>query len=782
LNIISCKFGGQEKNMTMKHNNFLFRATFFTGLIILFFASLAFAQPGGLDTKFSTGAGFAFQTSKNSAVYAMAVQTDGKIVVGGQFVSFNGTPCNYIARLNADGTLDNSFNTGSGFNNPVRTLSIQTDGKIIAGGQFTSFDGKEQNHIVRLNSDGSKDESFNVGSSFNDVVYATVIQPDGKIIAGGKFTNFNGTWQNYIVRLNPDGAIDLVFYPEKGFNDIVFALALQNDGKVLAGGIFTAFNGSPANRIIRLSADGKADASFLPGSGFDNDVRVISIDNDNKVVAGGYFTTYNGKTIGYLARINSNGSLDETFKSGTGFNGSVQALAVQSDNRIIAGGFYTSYNGTERKNITRINADGTVDASFTPGKGSNSGVMALHIGNTVLLGGGFTTYNDAAANQVCRIISDPYIVSVSPTTGVCAGGNLAIEFSSEGVFAEGNVFTIQLSDAIGNFSNAVNIGSLTAVSGSSITATIPASTPTGLRYRVRLTASNPPVKSKPYETDIKINALVTPSLTIAATPADPVCAGNEIKFKSTIVNGGVSPSYQWKVNGNNVDESSSSYSSSNLKNGDAVTCVLTSNAQCLSQNNVTSNSVSVKINPLLTPSITISASPAEKICEQTEVKFIASVVNGGASPVFQWKKNGVVTGVNSVSYSEFSLKNGDEIICTVTSNAECLSVKQASSNAIVMKVNPIVTPAVTIASDAGEVICSGKEVVITASVENSGIDPLYQWKKNGKNVGTNSVRYTDAALKNGDEISCVIVSDNQCVTKKEATSNYLEFSVKECNQ
>jgi uncharacterized delta-60 repeat protein len=766
--------------MTMNNKYFLIRSAFLLGLMFLFSASATFSQPGALDTKFSTAAGFAFETGKNPAIYAMAVQADGKIVVGGQFSSFNGTKCNYIARLNADGTFDDSFNTGAGLNNPVRTISIQKDGKIIAGGQFTSFNGNQQNHIIRLNSDGSKDESFNVGSSFNDVVYATVIQPDGKIIAGGKFTNFNGTWQNFIARLNSDGAIDLVFYPEKGFNDVVYALALQDDGKVLAGGVFTAFNGSPANRIVRLSADGKADASFLTGSGFDNDVRVIEIDNDNKIVAGGYFTSFNGKTSGYLARINTNGSLDDSFKSGTGFNGSVQALSVQSDNRIIAGGFYTAFNGTERKNISRINADGTIDASFVPGKGANAGVMAVQIGNTVLLAGSFTSYNDATANQVCRLISDPYIISVSPTTDICAGGNLTVEFNSQGNFAEGNVFTIQLSDTRGDFSNAVNIGSLTAVSGGSISAVIPRTTPTGVGYRVRLVASNPAVKSKPNDTDISIRALITPTVSISASPSEPVCAGTEIKFTATERNGGNSPVFQWKINGNNTGSNAEIFSNNSLKNGDVISCVLTSNAQCLSENNVVSNTVAVKVNPLVTPTINISVSPDGKICEGKEVKFTASTTNGGASPFFQWKKNGTVVGGNSVNYTDASLKNTDAITCLVKSNEQCLAKKEAESSSVVMKVNPKLNPSVTITAEPVDSICPTAEVLFTANPVNAGNDPLYQWKKNGKNVGSNSARLSDNSWSNGDVVTCVITTSAECFTEKEATSNSVGVSVKKC--
>jgi len=268
-------------------------------------------------------------------------------------------------------------------------------------------------------------------------------------------------------------------------------------------------------------------------------------------------------------------------------------------------------------------------------------------------------------------------------------------------------------------------------------------------------------------------------LNIIASPAGPVCQGTEIKLTATPVNGGNSPSFQWKKNGTDTGGNTATFSSE-FNNGDVISCVLISNASCPSSNNVLSNVVTLKVNPLVIPSVNIAASPSDNICEQSEVKFHATVVNGGNSPSFQWKKNGIVMGVNSVSYSEFSLKNGDEIVCTVTSKAECLAANQATSNTIPIKVNPILTPTVTISSDAGESACSGKEVIFTAKPVNAGIDPVYQWKKNGKNVGINSANYSDKSLVNGDEISCEITTSAKCYSQKEAASNFIELAVKMC--
>src|SRR5690606_32753107 len=140
----------------------------------------------------------------NNVINSMSIQDDGKIIVGGNFTSYDGTARNRIARLNTDGALDTAVEVGNGFNNVINSMSIQDDGKIIVGGNFTSYDGTARNRIARLNTDGSLDTSFVVGNGFNNVINSMSIQDDGKIIVGGNFTSYDGTARNRIARLNTD--------------------------------------------------------------------------------------------------------------------------------------------------------------------------------------------------------------------------------------------------------------------------------------------------------------------------------------------------------------------------------------------------------------------------------------------------------------------------------------------------------------------------------------------------------------------------------------------------
>ncbi|EKE19188.1 MAG: hypothetical protein ACD_9C00099G0001, partial [uncultured bacterium] len=120
--------------------------------------------------------------------YVLLLQPDGKILIGGTFTTYNGTSRNHIARINADGTLDTTFSPGSGANDDIYSLVLQSDGKILVGGPFTTYNGTSRNYIARINSNGSLDTTFNPGSGANNILHSTVIQPDGKILIGGGFT------------------------------------------------------------------------------------------------------------------------------------------------------------------------------------------------------------------------------------------------------------------------------------------------------------------------------------------------------------------------------------------------------------------------------------------------------------------------------------------------------------------------------------------------------------------------------------------------------------------
>ncbi|MFN5879901.1 MAG: delta-60 repeat domain-containing protein, partial [Flavobacteriales bacterium] len=285
--------------------------TFFILFLTLLSIQTTTAQPGSTDLTFNPGNG------ANGDVQCVCSQSDNKTIVTGLFNDFNGSIVNYIVRLNEDGTIDGSFNTGSGFggngtlfSEATYSCAIQSDGKILVGGNFYSFNGTPTNRLVRLNSDGTIDASFNIGNGFDGSVRSISIQSDGKIIVGGWLLTANGNSSARLARLNSDGSYDPTFTIGSGFGSLVLATAIQLDGKILVGGQFTTFNGTSQNYIARLNSNGTIDPSFQVGTAFNNYVRAISIQSDGKILIGGDYTTYNGSTTNRIVRLNSNGSID----------------------------------------------------------------------------------------------------------------------------------------------------------------------------------------------------------------------------------------------------------------------------------------------------------------------------------------------------------------------------------------------------------------------------------------------------------------------------------------
>ncbi len=231
-----------------------------------------------------------FNPGADSYVFTMAIQPDGKILVGGVFTSLGGQARNRVGRLNSDGTLDPTFGplAGEGAFPYVYSLGVQRDGKILVGGDFTKLGGQARDHIGRLNSNGTLDGSFNPGAGLT--VWSLVEQPDGKILVGGEFIRLAGAWRNGIGRLNANGTLDESFNPvasSANWPD-VYTLALQPDGRIVAGGAFTKLGGQTRNRIGRLNADGTLDTTFDPGA--NDPVFCLAVQADGKILVGGSFT------------------------------------------------------------------------------------------------------------------------------------------------------------------------------------------------------------------------------------------------------------------------------------------------------------------------------------------------------------------------------------------------------------------------------------------------------------------------------------------------------------
>ncbi len=387
-----------------------------TFLFITTFCFQIVGQFGENDPSFNSNDIGLGDPGANGIINSTLIQNDGKILIGGNFTTYRGTIRNRIARINSDGTIDKSFNGGLGANDIIYKISLQNDGKIIICGNFTQYNGISTNRIARLNSDGTLDETFVVGSGANETVYTTSIQNDGKIIIGGSFTKFNNISKYYIARINTDGSIDYTFTNIAEINDNVNSSTIQSDGKIIITGNFktSVINIPNRNRIARLNNDGSLDATFMPSNGADNTVSIAAIQNDGKILIGGYFSSYNNNFIYRLARINSDGSLDNSFRytgSASSPNQylSVYSIVIQNNGKIIIGGIILStVGGPVYNTLFRLNSDGTLDNTFNTGTGTNNSVNSISIqeDGKILIGGNFTSYNNKARNYFARLNLD----------------------------------------------------------------------------------------------------------------------------------------------------------------------------------------------------------------------------------------------------------------------------------------------------------------------------------------------------------------------------------------
>ncbi len=316
---------------------------------------------GTIDETFKSG-GFA-----NTLPQCVALQGDGKLLVAGRFRTFNSTTCNGIVRLNPDFTVDNTFNSGGGipYDEEITNIAVQTDGKIIIAGDFTSYDGILINDLARLNADGSLDATFNSGTGVNyEQIFDIETLPDGKIIIAGNFAEYNGISRQNIAKINSDGSVNSSFDPGSGESYNINDVAIQSDGKIVAVGRFTTYQGYASKNVMRIKPNGDFDSTFDVGEGADKEVYCVALQSNHKILIGGDFLNVDNISAERLARLNTNGSVDITFDTSPGADKRVLTVIQQSDGKILAGGDFESYKGVEVNHYVRLKANGTIDNSF----------------------------------------------------------------------------------------------------------------------------------------------------------------------------------------------------------------------------------------------------------------------------------------------------------------------------------------------------------------------------------------------------------------------------------
>jgi uncharacterized delta-60 repeat protein len=355
---------------------------------------LRFNTDGSLDNTFVIGT-----ITDGATVFAVALQADGRILLGGNFTTFNGVPRNRLVRLLPDGTLDGTFADPTVTFTTVRDITVQSDGAILV---------VADNRFCRFLSTGAFDNTFAFGTSTSTGFTMTRVQADGKILYAGSFTKGIGR--------RTAAASDPTFNIGTGFNAAVYCIALQTDGKILIAGAFTSFNGSACNRIARLNTDGTLDNTFVAGSGLSvNGIGYGILPLADAIYICGAFSGYNGVTRPHFIRLQYDGTLDPFNAFLTNRSGkSLKVMAQRPDGRIFLAGDITDYAGVGRNDAMLIEANGdlVMDAFNTIGTGANQEMMKILVqaDGQLLLAGTFSGYNGVSAMRLVR--TDPEAGSI----------------------------------------------------------------------------------------------------------------------------------------------------------------------------------------------------------------------------------------------------------------------------------------------------------------------------------------------------------------------------------
>ena len=357
-------------------------------------------------------------------VNKVLVQPDGKILVGGGFENYAGSNKDNLVRLNSDGTVDATFNPdGSGPDFLVQDMDLMPDGRILIAGNFGTYNGIQNYFVARLFADGTLDPTFHVPpNSINGAVLAIVRHKDNSVVVGGEFFICAGHSQPHIARFDPTGAVDTTFMVGTGFTSTVFDLLVLPDDRIVVAGSFSMYQDQPCGHIALLASNGLYDPSMDNDPGLDGTgslATALARQSDGKILVSGSFSYHNGVPRAGIARLDLSGAYDETFTSPFYPYAKVDAIALQADGHILAGGEFQA--GMYDPNvpgpacIIRLNTDGSRDDTYALGAGAGPDPddtyfvqdIAVQPDNKVLVGGHFGSIDgETEYRQLVRLLGE----------------------------------------------------------------------------------------------------------------------------------------------------------------------------------------------------------------------------------------------------------------------------------------------------------------------------------------------------------------------------------------
>ena len=714
----------------------------------------------------------------------------------GSSITFTATPANggtnpdYLWKLNGNntGTNSNTFATASLINNDVVTCHMTSNNLCISGINPVSSNTITQ--VVNPNLNATISISV---SPANPVCAGSVVSFSASVANEGTFPVYQWKKNGNNVGTSSTTYIDTALVD----GDVIICIMTSNA---------VCVTGNPASsNTISMTVNPVASDITISAAPSGTICSGTNVTFTAVPVNGGANPNYQWKKNGIVVGTNSTSYSDAALG-----NNDVISCTMTSDAMCTMGNQYFSNEITMMVNpnltpgiaVSR-SPSGTIcngtNVVFTAVASNGGGTPVFHwLKNGITVGSNSTTYSsnslingdkiicEMTSSLICTngspdVSSTPITMTVDPGTSVtptitiskfysgtpCTGTN--IRFSSSVTNGgtpsyqwKRNGIVFGSSSSVSAFIPAVNSDVITCEMTSSLLCAFP----------------KPAISNS---ITVAASPTVTASLSIVASPSNSICNSTNVTFTATPSNGGTTPVYQWKKNGANTGTNSVTYSNATLVNNDLISCMMTSNATCVTGSPATSNSISMSVTPNVIVGISVSKLPAGAICTGTNVTFTATPSNGGNTPSYLWKKNGNVVGTNSATYADSSLLNNDQVSCTLTSNVTCISGSNNSTSTLTMIVNPNLTPSINIIATPADSICNGSAVTFTTTVTNGGSSPVYQWRKNGIITGANNNIYVDSLFNNGDQVNCTMTSNAACALPVTVTSNTLTLNIISCN-
>ena len=407
---------------------------------------------GSLDESFQVGTGAEGKITQVAGdplepnLFQVAVESDGKVVIIGNFATYNGVARSGIARLNSDGSLDTTFDPGAGFDSWGRSIHLLDDGRMIATGWFTSYDNHSFNRMVVLSSTGQPDLSFKPFFGDKTSIYDMAPLSDGRMIVVGHSINDQGLFRREIARINPDGSFDDSFVGTT--SDKTETVRLQPDGKIVVGGYFSLADGVSRSGVARLNPDGTLDPDF--SASFDNFVWTVAFDGNGKLLASGGFTAVDGLPRGGIVRLNTglptssnhaptvtiiSPTNNTTFKTSANVN--ITANASDTDGTIVRVRFYSGLDLVGEK----TNAPYTI--SLTNLALGNYQLTARATDN-----GGAVTASTSIQITVIAATNEPPAISIlSPTNNAILSAPLDLVIEVNADDPDGSISKVEFFNA-----------------------------------------------------------------------------------------------------------------------------------------------------------------------------------------------------------------------------------------------------------------------------------------------------------------------------------------------